>query len=236
LAAACFVAGCAATDGAYSTISEVGAENSLLRFSTKAVKGGAVRRVAYADPWEYEEYADFRSDELRFEVFYIHRVGRGTAVEYPFAIPTMIDTWNYNSGAGKTWRKKGHVDGAVATIWYQRYTRLPRQEACIGFQAEWAHSTYDPTARPGKLLFGYLCAAPGKTLSDPAVGDFLANITVRDLAAAHLALNFGETSTVPPPARRKALAIAQGGPKNLSGNKRFPFGFVVTSDSATAGP
>ena len=49
------LAGCAS--GQYDKITEVDHKTSMLRVNGNAQKGVTPRRVAFADPWEYEEYA-----------------------------------------------------------------------------------------------------------------------------------------------------------------------------------
>ena len=94
------LAGCAT--GQYDKITEVSAEKSLLRLYGKAQKDIVPRRVAFADPWEYEEYAGFEGKDLRLEVFYIETVETQTSIQYTYALQRMVDTWLYNAGKTKS--------------------------------------------------------------------------------------------------------------------------------------
>ena len=61
------LAGCAS--GQYDKITKVDHETSMLRIHGNAQKGVTPRRVAFADPWEYEEYAGLIGNGQRLEVF-----------------------------------------------------------------------------------------------------------------------------------------------------------------------
>ncbi|MDP6390047.1 MAG: hypothetical protein QF654_09160 [Alphaproteobacteria bacterium] len=231
--AAMLVTGCAPTGGTYDLISELSPENSLLRFYGKPLKDATPQRAVFANPWEYEEYAGFQGKEMRLEMFYIHQVGWNTVVQYPYTMRHMIDAWNYNSGQNKRWEIEEFVNGPVAEIWYQRYVLSDRNQACAGFQAEWDYDDTDLLSRPGKVFFGYLCAAPGKQLADAAIEDALTSIGIRGVTErirkgdpAQLAMDFGDTSKISAPTRHQGLAIARGGADGTTGSQGFPFGFV----------
>ena len=61
------LAGCAS--GQYNKITEVDHETSMLCIRGNAQKGVTPRRAAFADPWEYEEYAGLIGNGQRLEVF-----------------------------------------------------------------------------------------------------------------------------------------------------------------------
>jgi hypothetical protein len=226
--------GCAGSAGQYDKVVELAPENSLLRFYGKAQTGIQPLRVAFADPWEYEEYAGFRGQEMRLEVFYVTKARVQTAVQYPYALRNMVGTWNHNAGKSISWGESGDVYNPISRIGYQRYT-LAGNASCAGFQTEWDYPADDPDNRPGQVMFGYLCAAPGLKLSDAAIDDTLANIGIRGISERirrndpkQLASNFGERSQLSASSRSAALAIAKGSSTSASGNVNFPFEFVVT--------
>jgi len=101
--------GCAGTAGQYDKVVEIAPENSLLRFYGKAQTGIQPLRVAFADPWEYEEYAGFNGQEMRLEVFYVTKASVQTAVQYPYALRNMVETWNHNTRKSIAWGESGDV-------------------------------------------------------------------------------------------------------------------------------
>ena len=216
----------------YDKITEVDHETSVLRFH-ETQKGVTPRRVAFADPWEYEEYAGLIGNGQRLEVFYIASADDQIALEYTYSLRRMIDTWQYNSGKPKTWGDAHDVTNPMALIDYQRYTQA--DEACVGFHTSWEHPYNDPDSRPGRVMFGFLCNQNGKQLSDEVIEDTLKNIGVKGITerirrkdAQQLATNFGEMSNILPENTSAALAIAKGTPSTATGNQNFPFELAVT--------
>lgn len=227
------LAGCSGSIGQYDKITEISQENSLLRFYGKAQSGLQPLRVAFADPWEYEEYAGFKGQKMRLEMFYVTKARVQTALQYPYSIKDMVGTWNHNVGKTKSWGDSGRVYNPITDIGYQRYD-LAGGEACAGFQTKWDYPADDPDNRPGRVMFGYLCAAPGTKLSSNDIEDTLVNIGLRGFSERirptdqnRIAGNFGETSSIAPAARGNALSIAKGSPARSIGNINFPFEFVV---------
>ena len=224
------LAGCAT--GQYDKITEVSAEKSLLRFYGKAQKGIVPQRVAFADPWKYEEYAGFEGKDVRLEVFYIEAVKTQTSVQYTYALQRMVDTWRYNANKKKSWGEENNVENPMTSIDYRRY--VLDGQPCAGFHGQWDTPADDDLLRPGRVIFGYLCARGGKKLSDAVINDSLRNIGIRGLTEkirkndpTQIAMPFGEKSEVPLESKAKALAIAKGVPSGSHGNSNFPFEFVV---------
>lgn len=224
------LAGCAT--GQYDKITEVSSEKSLLRFYGKAQKGVAPQRVAFADPWEYEEYAGFKGKGTRLEVFYIEAADYQTSVQYPYHLQGMVDTWHYNAGKTKSWGDAYSVQNPMTEFFYQRYVQ--GGEPCVGFSAEWDTPPDDPLLRPGRVIFGYMCAGKNTKLSDDAIADTLRNIGIRGLTEKirrndprQIVTNLGEKSNVTAQAKTAALSIAKGSSSDAQGNPNFPFEFVI---------
>lgn len=226
-------AGCAGPGSSYEKITEISAEDALLRISGKTQDAASVSRVAFADPWEYEEYAAVDSAQMRLEMFYITTAADQTSVQYPYSLSRMIETWRYNAGKAKNWGPDGSARNPVGTIDYRRYT-LAGSQACAAFQHAWDSPPDDRLYRPGRVIFGYVCAPNGKSLSDEAIEDMLTNIAIRGLTEPvrgeiprQVAVELGKPVSVSDVSRVKALSIARGSPAGTNGNAEFPFEFVV---------
>ena len=76
------LSGCITSSDQYDKVGEVAPENSLLRFYGEAHRNEFPLRVAYADPWEYEEYAGFKNSDVRLEMFYVTVAAEYTSVQY----------------------------------------------------------------------------------------------------------------------------------------------------------
>ena len=103
----------------------------MLRIHGNAQKGVTPERIAFADPWEHEEYAGLIGNGQRLEVFYITAEDHQTSLKYTYSLRSMIDTWQYNSGKPKTWGDAHDVTNPMALIDYQHYTQTG--EWCVGF-------------------------------------------------------------------------------------------------------
>lgn len=226
------LSGCITSSGQYDKVVEVAPENSLLRFYGEAHRGEFPLRVAYADPWEYEEYAGFKNSDVRLEMFYVTVAAEYTSVQYPYTLSGMVDTWHHNAGKPKSWSQTVHLEAPIEEMYYKRYS-LNGEQSCAGFQAEWEVPPADRLLRPSRVIFGYLCAKPGQKMSEKTIENTLVNIGVRGVTEKvrrsdppQLASNFGEQNSISQERRAAAIAIARGGP-GTSGNANFPFEFAV---------
>lgn len=232
-ATALIATGCANHGGEYSVLSEIGGSESMLRLYGTPLKTASPHRVAFATPWEYEEYAGLRTNEFRLEIIYIRQVGNQTSVRYPYSMAKMAETWRHNAGQAKRWGEDDRIHAPIGEVWYWHYAIARRSESCAVFQTEWDHPADDPDHWPGKVIFGYLCAAPGKSLTDVTIEEVLSGIGVRGVTErirksepAQLAMDFGARSNAPAATRTGALAVAKGVDGGKTGNIGFPFGFV----------
>lgn len=231
---ALLAAGCASQPGEYTLTSEVSPEEALLQFRGGPLTGATPRRVVHTNPWEYVEYASGMAGGLRFEMAYVSHVGTNTTVEYPHTLRKMIGSWRHNAGQ-LAFGTAQQSPSPVEDMWYLPYRVSASNEACAGFQAEWDSPMLDPMRRPGRVLFGYLCAAPGSALTVSTIEGVLANISIRGITERirnqdpqQVALGFGDKSQVPAQERSEALAVARQGADGSGGNPAFPFGYVVT--------
>ena len=151
----------------------------MLRIHGNAQKGVTPERVAFADPWKYEEYAGLIGNGQRLEVFYVASANNQIALEYTDSPRRMINTWQYKSGKPKTWGDAHDVTNPMALIDYHRYTQT--RESCVGFHTSWEHPYNDPDSRPGRVIFGFLSNQNGKQLSDAVIEDTPKNIGVRTI-------------------------------------------------------
>jgi len=224
------VSGC--VDGQYRKITQIPSENSLLRFYGESQRGSSPERVAYADPWEYEEYAAFKNGKTRLELFYITARDSGSAVEYPYHLRQMVGTWHFNAGKDKVWGISDSISSPLGEIYYDRFSQ--DNQSCAGFEAAWDDETVDPRIRPGKVVFGYLCADRNVRLSTEKIENTLMNIGIRGVTErirpkdpSQITADFGEKNMLPTASINAAMRIANSNTAPVSGNRDFPFEFVV---------
>ena len=241
-AAAFVLAGCVGQQGHYDTIAKVESDKALLRLYDESLKGAALQRVAFADPWEYEEYVGVDGGGLKAELFYVTYAGPSIALQFSQTIESMVEGWNFNRGRSKSWGEEGSADNPFAEIAFRRYVLTESNRPCVGFIAEWDSPAADPDNRPGKVLFGYTCADSGGALPDSRIYALLENIGIRGIteripkqrwAKPLIAHNFGYISDGQ--TRGVALQIAKGGAGASNGNAGFPFELAVPFHDKPAG-
>jgi hypothetical protein len=184
-------------------------------------------RVRYTDSWQTEEYALFQAEGMQLEIIYAEasKAFRVT-LDYQMPIKEMVATWNLNSRQKIIWGPLARIDTRLGTWFYRTYELSNIHRSCAGFMVEWGEIYEDPKGRPGKVLFGYLCAAEGMALENDQIRTLVSGIGIRPQAE--------------PPDVQKALSDISAGfhrpaatetarGKNRlthTGNPRFPFKFA----------
>ena len=84
------------------------------------------------------------------------------------------------------------------------------------------------------MIFGYICAPKGNSLSDETIDSTLSNIGIRGVtdrirggSTGQIAVELGKPVSVTEQSRADGLAIARGSVAGNNGNAEFPFEFVI---------
>jgi hypothetical protein len=214
------IAGCAGELAQYPINAKKPAKEALITFEAPAFKNAKVVRVHHLDAFEHIEYARFETDDgLSMETVYDTSLGVDLVLDYNYWIEKMVDTWNVNRGQTKAFGERKSVQAWHGEIDYQPY-RLGGNRQCIAFNSEWDHQARDPFGRPSRVLFGYVCAKPGDTLSEQRIAQALKGLQISKR---------NSESFVPVNSRLSvdqiALNTAKGTTGNPTGNTKFPFNF-----------
>jgi hypothetical protein len=214
------IAGCAGELAQYPITAKKPAKEALITFEAPAFKNAKVVRVHHLDAFEHIEYARFETDDgLSMETVYDTSLGVDLVLDYNYWIEKMVDTWNVNRGQTKAFGERKSVQAWHGEIDYQPY-RLGGNRQCIAFNSEWDHQARDPFGRPSRVLFGYVCAKPGDTLSEQRIAQALKGLQISKR---------NSESFVPVNSRLSvdqiALNTAKGTTGNPTGNTKFPFNF-----------
>lgn len=178
--------------------------------------------VAYRDPSEYEEYLQIRGG-ARAEAILSVANGPQTALEFSkYKLHSLTESWAFNQKAAHIhWDATQHIHIGDRTYDYALYQHqtASQKRSCMAFVRAWDRPPDDPKQRPGKALFGYYCAPPGKPVTQRQ-----ATVVLRGIQT--------KTDDIPPvyygqdvPHDRGALKWARGQASAGSGNPRFPFQF-----------
>jgi hypothetical protein len=220
------LAGCTASSGIERGVTWVNPGEQLIVSTTAGFKTTRPTRVKYADSWQTEEYALFRSEGRQSEIVYAEANRTLTvALDYQMTIEEMAATWNLNSRQNLVWKPLRRIDAPFETWFYRIYEMSDLQRSCVGFMVEWDQVYEDPRGRPGKVLFGYFCGARGETLKAQEVRALIRGISVRIPGEST------EKKKTEPldndGSGKPAIDAARGyGPSVDSGNSGFPFRFA----------
>lgn len=169
-----------------------------------------VRALTYTDLWQreiYTLYAD--ANGARAELIYAEATATDTALEYPrYGLHGLTESWNLNRDGLTRWGPVRHLRSGSRVTFYAPFRPAGVNRQCVSFGSDWELTADDPRQRPGKALFGYFCAAPGKPLDTGEIKEVLAGIRVPATADS-----------------TRSAATPAPGPGAI-GNARFPFAFA----------
>lgn len=222
-AIAAALAACAEIQIPQPTVRQVAAADRRIAFEAGPFAEGASRHVAFTDNWEREDYSLFRGGGVQAEMVYAAAVSSPVALDYPYWIERMVETWNHNRGREKAWGAEGRLRLRFGTVFYKPYRLVAERRECVGFSGEWDYPPDDPEKRPGQVLFGYYCAAPGAALDTPAIEALLREVALVD---PFYRPKQGRLE-VAAEAQAAAVSLARGaaGPDG-TGHPGFPFRFA----------
>jgi len=208
------------------TVRQVAAADRRIAFDAGPFADAAIRLVAFTDSWEREDYALFQGDGAQAEIVYAAVVSSSVALDYPYWIERMVESWNHNRGREKAWGAEGRLRLRFGTVFYKPYRLVAERRDCFGFSGAWDYPPDDPEKRPGQALFGYYCAAPGARLDAPRIEALLREV---ELVDPFYRPKPGRLE-VAAEAQAEAVALARGaaGPAGaeVTGHPGFPFRFA----------
>jgi hypothetical protein len=151
--------------------------------TSKSFSAATPIRIRYTDSWQTEEYALFKAEGMQLEMIYAAVSKAFTvALDYQMPIKAMVATWNLNSRQKPVWGPLERIDTRLGTWFYRTYELSNIRRSCAGFMVEWDEIYEDPQGRPGKVLFGYLCAAEGRALENEQIRRLVSEIGIRPQA------------------------------------------------------
>ncbi len=142
----------------------------IVRLSAPLAIAGGER---YEGPDQRQDYLLMRGAAGQAELIYVDALGYRAALRYRGGrLRQLSEGWNINAGGIRDWGTAHTLDTPLARFHYVPYTTRSRE--CAAFQALWAVPPGDVERRPGKLIFGYYCAAPHTPLDEITLDRFLA--------------------------------------------------------------
>ena len=193
---------------------------ALINVEDQALAQSERTRVSHLDAFEHVEYVRYETNDRILELVYDTALGDGLVLDYPYWMARMADTWNLNRDQAKVWGPWGTAQAWHGKIDYRLYQLPDVGRDCAAFNSEWDYDPRDPFGRPTRVLFGYLCASPGKPLRQPEVAALLEGVTV----SQRLGESFVHAG-VRARTDQIAFSAARGSAGSKTGNAEFPFNF-----------
>lgn len=211
---------CAGFGARYPITTQIPPDEGLIRFTDASLANARQTRVSHLGAMEHVEYARFETDDAILEAVYDVALNVSLVLEYDYWMEKMTDTWNANRGQEKVWGPVQNVMAWHGKITYQPYRLVESDRGCAAFSSEWDYQPRDSRGRPSRVFFGYVCAKPGRQLTDTGVASLLRSVTFPTTPVERL---------VPVNAQRNvdrmAFATAKGSEGSATGNANFPFNF-----------
>jgi len=204
----------------------------------------AVKRVQYSDNEQRVDYALFEGKGKqaggRAEFAYMEIAANTIwSFEFPFTIADKVYAWNFSKGKAIDWGQAVQFQTKLDWIFYRPYKLTAENRQCFGMSGEWDIAPGDLNHRPTRVMFGYYCGAPGKSVTDDALmkvadGIGIRGVTERSLDHADRIYRFHgdvEAHFGGPAAAAKAMKEAQGAETaSTAGIGEFPFRYARQFD------
>ncbi len=169
--------------------------NGLILFAADTVGATPKRRVQYADNEQRVDYALYQGSGAQAEFIYMETpYGLLVAFDFPYTTRDKVEAWKFSKGQAVEWDQAVLIRTALGQVFYQPYRLTGMNRSCFGISGEWDFAIEDPEQRPERIMFGYYCAPPGKTLSEKEIVTLVDRIGLRGttVRAIHHAQRIGK--------------------------------------------
>jgi len=214
--------------------------NGLILFAADTVGNTPKRRVQYADNEQRVDYALYQGGGAQAEFIYMETpYSLWVAFEFPYTIRDKVEAWKFSKGQAMEWDEAVRIRTALGQVFYRPYRLTGMNRSCFGMSGEWDPAVEDPKQRPERIMFGYYCAPPGKTLSEKEILTLVDRIglkgtTVRATNYAARIENFYgdiDSNFGGPQQSTRAVQLAQGvNTPDPAGIDEFPFDYAKYYD------
>ncbi len=215
---------------------ELPPEKGLILFNADTVGKTPVRRIQYSDNEQRVDYALYQGGGAQAEFIYMETpYNIWLAFDFPYTVRDKVEAWKFSRGQAIDWGKAVRIRTALGQIFYRPYRLTGMNRSCVGMSGDWDTAVEDPELRPERIMFGYYCAPPGKTLSEKEILTLVDRIglkgtTVRAHDYAQRIGNFYgdvEANFGGPQQTMRAVKLAQGvNTPDPAGIHEFPFEYA----------
>ncbi len=215
---------------------ELTPDKGLILFAADAVGNTPKRRVQYADNEQRVDYALYQGGGAQAEFIYMETpYNHWVAFEFPYTIRDKVEAWKFSKGQAMEWDEAVLIRTALGQLFYRPYRLTGMNRSCFGMTGEWDIAVEDPDLRPERIMFGYYCAPPGKTLSEKEILTLVDRIRLKETPvrginyAARIGNFYGDIDSNfgGPQQSTRAVQLAQGvNTPDPAGIDEFPFDYA----------
>ena len=217
---------------------ELPPDKGLILFNADTVGKTPVRRIQYSDNEQRVEYTLYQGHGAQAEFIYMETpYSLWVAFEFPYIIRDKVEAWKFSKGQAIDWDEAVLIRTALGhgPVYYRPYRLTGMNRSCFGMSGEWDTAVQDPELRPERIMFGYYCAPPGKTLSEKEVLTLVGRIGLKGttVRATNYAARIGnfygdiDANFGGPGRSEQAMKMAQGvDTPRSAGIAEFPFRYA----------
>ncbi|MCH7551527.1 MAG: hypothetical protein IIA35_07505 [Proteobacteria bacterium] len=216
---------------------ELPPDKGLILFNADTVGKTPVRRIQYSDNEQRVDYALYKGNGAQAEFIYMETpYSLWVAFEFPYTIRDKVEAWKFSKGQAIEWDEAVLIRTALGQVFYRPYRLTGMDRSCVGMSGEWDIAVEDPKLRPERIMFGYYCAPPGKTLSEKEILTLVDRIGLKGTTvratnyAARIGNFYGDIDDNFGGSQQsaKAVELAQGvKTPDPAGIDEFPFDYAV---------
>ncbi len=192
--------------------------------------------MQYADNEQRVDYALYQGGGAQAEFIYMETLyNHFVAFEFPYTIRDKVEAWKFSKGQVMEWDEAVRIRTALGQVFYRPYRLTGMNRSCFGMTGEWDIAVEDPDLRPERIMFGYYCAPPGKTLSEKEILTLVDRIGLKGntVRCINYAARFGnfygdiDANFGGPGRSKQVMKMAQGvNTPRSAGIAEFPFRYA----------
>ncbi len=221
---------------------ELPPDKGLILFNADTVGNMPVRRIQYSDNEQRVDYALYQGNGAQAEFIYMETpYNHWVAFEFSYTIRDKVEAWKFSKGQAMEWDEAVLIRTALGHgyVFYRPYRLTGMNRSCFGMSGEWDTAVQDPELRPERIMFGYYCAPPGKTLSEKEILTLVDRIGLKGttVRATNYAARIGnfygdiDANFGGPQQSAQAVELAQGvKTPDRAGIPEFPFDYAEYYD------
>lgn len=171
------LAGCETASPGVAPVPDAGASGLVIEDPQFANLGEERKR--FHDSWQTEDYIRFEGVDVQAELIYAAAARYDyVSLEFPFTLEDTLRQWRFLESGFRNIGKAKRTNIALFDVRYRRFQASDKSRSCFGFTAEGHPKSDDPTYRPTRVVWGYVCQAGSTPQDDARIEEIIFSINV----------------------------------------------------------